>query len=327
MGLTTAEGIGFGIKAADTLANLWSTHQANKMNKQLFEKQLDYNWRAMEAQQNYNSPVNQRKMLEEAGYSPYALFMQNGQASSGMSSSSSAPNMQPVYNGSFGNAFDSAVAYENSVADRELKESNKAFINEQRAAQAIENRYKTIDIMLDLWNKAENAQGTRSKRLYQDLLFKFDDETFQDRVKKWKEDARQAEEAANRESELAHLAHLQTIAQDKQNAWIDKLNERELAKKLAEIDVLHSQKKVNDQERQRLYKETLKAEAEKHGIDVNNEVLDNTKDELIRNAELTNDKLHNDVINSYNPFRDPNRDGKIHNTIKGIGDVYRSIFK
>lgn len=124
---------------------------ANKTNLQIAREtnaqQMDMFNRGLE----YNSFVNQRKMLEDAGYSPYALFQTTP------SSSPSAPQLhtpQVIPEDAFGRAIGNAVG---DMSSNLLNLSQAFKNNEDAIKQRIENR--VLPYMLELQTKGYATQN------------------------------------------------------------------------------------------------------------------------------------------------------------------------
>ena len=58
---------------ASAVLNYKSQQETNKMNERLFHENQDWEEKMWNLNNEYNSPANQRKLLEQAGYSPAAL--------------------------------------------------------------------------------------------------------------------------------------------------------------------------------------------------------------------------------------------------------------
>lgn len=75
-------------------ANLQIARETNEVNRQMFDDQMAFNERMWNATNAYNSPENQRKLLEDAGYNPALFSGQDTQASN-----ISAPSANPAIPG------------------------------------------------------------------------------------------------------------------------------------------------------------------------------------------------------------------------------------
>lgn len=94
--LTAAALAQYGIPAAiNTVGNIFSS--LNSRDAQAEENQKNRDWSEMmwNKQNEYNSPANQRKLLEDAGYNPYLLTSETPY-SGGTASVPSAPSSQPL---------------------------------------------------------------------------------------------------------------------------------------------------------------------------------------------------------------------------------------
>lgn len=68
--------------------------EQNELNRDLYREGIANTWEMWRATNEYNSPANQRKLLEEAGYNPASLSGMNGAANSNQGSFQSPPTWQ-----------------------------------------------------------------------------------------------------------------------------------------------------------------------------------------------------------------------------------------
>lgn len=140
---------------------------ANRQNKQLFREQLEWSdqqrrlqnaetWKMWNAENEYNSPANQRALWEEAGFSPYAALGQSSSAGSMTSASGttpSAPTMAPVMStaaeafragfdsvinayASMANAFKTTAEGQGQVIQNDVDAASSGADKEKRKAEA-----------------------------------------------------------------------------------------------------------------------------------------------------------------------------------------------
>lgn len=306
--MLAALAIGAGLKGLDTGLQMHSQNVANKANAQLMQKQLDYNWKALMEQERYNSPVNQRKMLEEAGYSPYSLFMQGGQASAGLSQSGSAPTMQPNYRGgldmlNFDKTMEVTSNYDRLMSEISVNNANERLIRSNAKLNEIEALYREDDLLSKIAYQKANTKNLDQQVRLSSLQANLFDKTFADQVEEYKARSKAAQATAKKEDYLATVASLQVIAQKKENSWIDKIHSAELDRTLAETSVAWSQNKVNDQQYFVLIQEEFKKAAEKEGIRINNRRLSKTTWSFIQEQKANALKAERDAENAYDPFQ------------------------
>lgn len=118
--------------------------ETNALNYKMFQEGNAFNERMFNEANAWNSPINQRKMLEEAGYNPAMLFDANIGAANPVNSSSPNPAQgytptAPDYSTIGVNAIQSYLA---------LKQAKK--VDAETLGQQIENGYKAENLAADL---------------------------------------------------------------------------------------------------------------------------------------------------------------------------------
>lgn len=183
--------------AATNKANYEIAQMSNEYNQQMLERQIEQEWDMWNAQNEYNSASSQRKRLEDAGLNPY-LMMDGGSA--GTASSMTSPAAQPAVvpqmqaaqaQGATMQAADmSGLAGLRGIASRfvELMQSQEDIKHKQleNAGLEIENNYKADMFMVDMYKKMQDAGLSRSKRLGQDIMNKFQPEMLSAELKQKK---------------------------------------------------------------------------------------------------------------------------------------------
>lgn len=146
--------LGFKSQEKTNRLNLQIARETNEQQKELFERQLQY-----------NSFVNQREMLEKAGYSPYSLF---GTSSvlAGSTPQLQVPTMHAptMFAEGVGNAMGNLAQIANVLSDASLK-------REQAKKESIENAIWQTKLYNDLvgqglhnqWQQIQNYIAENSK--------------------------------------------------------------------------------------------------------------------------------------------------------------------
>ena len=126
--------------AANERTNYYNTLQvreSNELNKEMFEKQLQWN---EDMYNKYSSPEALKKQYEAAGFNPY-LMMNSGSAGS-VSAGVSAPDMKPALNTAF-QSQGLALAGKN-LLDSELVSAQRDNIQAATDGMRIDNVYKEL---------------------------------------------------------------------------------------------------------------------------------------------------------------------------------------
>lgn len=144
------------VSMAQTAAQYGQAANLNKKNREFVEKQNALNrdlWREGQANSwqmwrdtnEYNSPANQRKLLEEAGYNPAALSQMNGAGNANQASfqpppQGSAPQYQAADLSAIGQVFQNMASY--AMAQKTKSEKTKVDIDNQFEAATKEQELK-----------------------------------------------------------------------------------------------------------------------------------------------------------------------------------------
>lgn len=285
MAITAQEGIGFGLDALSTLGAMYSQSQANKMNRQLFEKQLEQNWKMLESQQHYNSPLNQRRMLEEAGYSPYSLFMSNGQASSGLGSAGSAPTMQSEFQGFNANNFDIASQRESQreLVDSQVKKNraDQAYVTEQAETERVARSYDLAETIARIGNLLQSTDNEHIQGLLLELARKVKEGTVEYEIKQADLNnqltQKDIEETSNRAANYA----METKYVEEQLKWLPLQAKASIRETLASAFAQMEQGKLSKEMAKTEVTKRITERAKKHGIDIQNETAERLADFLV----------------------------------------------
>lgn len=163
-------------------ANKEIAQMSNEYNQKMLERQIEQEWDMWNAQNEYNSASSQRQRLEDAGLNPY-MMMDGGSAgtASGMTSPTPQPAVVPQMQGATMQPADmSGLSGLRGIASRfvELMQAQEDIKGKQLENQGkeIENQYKADMFMVDMYHKMQDAGLSRSKRLGQDIMNKFQPE-------------------------------------------------------------------------------------------------------------------------------------------------------
>lgn len=109
-----------------TGANAWSTGRMNRksmrFSREMYQRQLDDNFRLWQIQNDYNSPQAQMRRFQEAGLNPHLIY---GQGNSGNAAQLSSPNPEnPQFRPTdFSLLHGGAISVINALYDLELKQA------------------------------------------------------------------------------------------------------------------------------------------------------------------------------------------------------------
>ncbi len=175
-------------------ANKEIAQMSNEYNQQMLERQIEQEWDMWNAQNDYNSATSQRQRLEDAGLNPY-MMMDGGSAgtASGMTSPTPQPAVVPQMQGATMQPADmSGLTGLRGVASRfvELMQAQEDIKRKQleNVNLEIENNYKADMFMVDMYKKMQDAGLSRSKRLGQDIVNRFQPEMLSSELQQKKTD-------------------------------------------------------------------------------------------------------------------------------------------
>lgn len=216
--------IGASAQESANETNLAIARERNELQEKLFNQQIGENWKMWNASNEYNSAVQQRERLQQAGYNPADLFSQNGASLASALPSPGAPNLatpqvQPV--DAFGNAVSSAVgsglSAMNALSESRKLDAEAAGVRIDNITRAARNK-KELAILGD----EESIKATEAA---------LNEQTYNDRVNK---------------------AHSESLIADQTYHDL----KEDTALKAAQRAVANSQLEINEQEKARLVEAT-----------------------------------------------------------------------
>ena len=171
--------------------NMAIARETNAQNYQIFREQNEFNKEQLNNYLQYNSPVAQRARFEDAGINPYMALgnMQNGNASSSLTSANAAPmqatQVQPETGMAQGlqGALLNAATVMSAVSDARLKnaEADKRNLENGVFAEDFANRMAEIRSKIGL-NDSSRDKNKSEKNIY-DFDFKFKNDTLANAMK------------------------------------------------------------------------------------------------------------------------------------------------
>lgn len=263
----------------------------NEFNEQMMEKQMAYNSAELDKAREYNSPVNARKRLEEAGINPYmALGSMGSQSvtSSATTSPASASGAAPMQGytpnlGGVAGAIEQGIQMynelENSKVSRSIGRAQMEQLN-------IENQYKAMDIMADIANKWSSTRNNEARTKWQQAY-----NNIADRMAG--ADLSQKLEQTNYIKEQISSIQVQTALNNKALNSYDEQLRYQFAEATARIELQRSQRQLTSNQAVHELSKQLLTIAQKNGVKISNDVARRTADELVKQASYTTMKMWN----------------------------------
>lgn len=158
-----------------------------------FDVSIQNQWDMWNATNEYNSPENQRQLMEDAGYSPYALVGGNGSYSGSseadvmsmptMDVPAPPSNMAPVQLSSdiISEPLRAIAEWRSIQGDTEIK-------NWQSKIESVNYKYREAELISSIYERMSNATNAKEKAYYQRILNNFAQEQQQSEVaNKWQD--------------------------------------------------------------------------------------------------------------------------------------------
>ena len=200
---------------ASAVLNYKSQQETNKMNERLFHENQDWEEKMWNLNNQYNSPANQRKLLEQAGYSPAALSDSTG-VSKGVGSVNTPNMVAPQLNlEGIGQAIDSALRSKQTNIEQQRVDNDyqiglydaqtrrlKALsdVNDVNKPTKTEKETNVRRMEADINKTGQEVENMKNQNEYQKTVNKFAEE-------KQKAELEAAQAWATIQKEAAAVAH------------------------------------------------------------------------------------------------------------------------
>lgn len=244
------------------------------------DRQREWSSKMQNAQNEYNSPVQQRKRLRQAGVNP-GLAMQNGMMTSGQQSTLPSYD-RPSYD--FSPVVDAVNTGMSNYIDRKRMESETRLTDENTIAQQQRNKYGLVsayldvrDKILELERKGADTKFLKSQASYMEKQIHAFDDRNQAEVNKINQEAMVAEKQQ-------HLIDMQASTQRIINEYLPQEKRASLRVSQATVDELLSAAYRNDAEAANAAADKILKEAQKEGVDIDNRTRKAMKDALVDDA-------------------------------------------
>lgn len=296
------------IAKSQNASNEYIAQMNNEYNKAQFDKQIAYNWEMFQKSNEYNTPSNQAARLRAAGINPYVAGLD------GSTPAASGLGVNPPTASEVGKHDVAAMvdAYNNDknrglqVADQ-LNQSAMQMANatktiEETKGIQIENMYKEQKLKNSLYESYGRGRNVKLQNDYQQIINDVAKANQPyDAVKSQLQNA-QTEEITRFYYEQASNEVIKGLMLDKEYLWMDKINNEKIKNIVADTFLKAEQKNLTAKQVSTEIAKKLKIQAEKVGIDKNNEILKKTSDEIVQQTILTTKSMQGDydTNNTYN---------------------------
>lgn len=152
--------------SAANAANLQGVRETNDANRAMFDQALQYNTMMFHRQNLYNSPVEQRKRWEEAGFNPYMMMSGADAGSASSVTAPSAPSMiaphvEPVPSALQG--FTDLPNQISSFSDSALKQETTYGLSLDNKMKLVDVRNKTLEKFLQIQDQIYTIRNKKTK--------------------------------------------------------------------------------------------------------------------------------------------------------------------
>lgn len=281
-------------KASDN--QLQATRETNATNIQLAQEQRNFAYQMQQEQNAYNSLAAQRRRAEEAGYSPYILGGSNSVMQSSLPSYDIPQQNVPSYELQaqavqlLSSIPSQVVQSVLSSAEIENTINQAQKVGAERQGIDIENQYKVQRILMDLDKQKQEADNTKSKRMYQDLQNEIVGQQKKELQKRASLENELIASQASNQFAQEMMARANVALSSKQYRWLDTEKRSQLAQTAAYIGVLSAQKGLTEAQTKQAVENAVIMQLQQEGIKSENEL----KKVAAKYADLTE---YNKLIN------------------------------
>lgn len=264
-----------------------STAQRNQA-EHFFDEGWRNQFKSLLMQMDYNSQLSQRRRLEAAGYSPYALFGNNGGSSisSSLGNGTQVPSSLPHLDNT---AFSQAADILNSS---KVAEAQSASLAQQTAGMAIDNFSRDARNQSNIRQMLASAGLDDASALGKSLDALVVQNSFGSLVAANQEHVRLIQSQIKQNAANTALLNMNTRKSSKELSWIDRMNQQELANMAAQVTYYNASAKQSLASARAQLANAFMLYAQKEGQDISNSIARETADFVI------NEKMWDDMIKS-----------------------------
>ena len=266
--------------------NLKIAQMNNEFNERMLQKQIDYNTEMWNKENEYNTASAQRQRLEAAGLNPY-LMMNGGNAGTASSAGAISPptasevGKQEAFSPDFSGI---GSAAQTAVAQMQQREVNLAAIqksNEEANGLRIENQYRAAKAVADIANMQSKTNDNNASAALKNIEHSLQEQTFSLNVKYRQHEAEQMEWNALSERTNYYL-------KSKELATFDERFRYDCALVMADISLKYKQGYLTQKQAEHEAEKRLKTIAEKDGVKLGNNHLEQMYPLLFQKQRLEN---------------------------------------
>lgn len=255
--------------------NMKINQMNNEFNERMLDKQLAFQNEMWEKTNEYNTAVNQRKRLEDAGLNPYMMMSGGNAGTASAMSGGSASAASPLAMQNVGNAaLQGATQVGQFATGLGLASAEIANKQATTAGQILNNDWfvdKTL-AQMSLWaamTRDKDALANLNRQRYEFNLASWDAQLQQFETRNYLNQAMAAEAFAN-----ASYTHLKAVSQAWQNLALPTQLKLSILQGYANLDLTKTENRLKAAQ-------VLKTDAETYGIKLNNQETEALLDDVI----------------------------------------------
>lgn len=241
-----------------------SDYKARQQASEFFYRNLEEQWRALREQEWYNSPLNQRQMLERAGYSPYSMFGYSSSLNGSVGSSTQPHNTLPQFDNT---GFSVAAQIMNNT---KLADAQAANLAQQTAGLTIDNFSKDARNQAEINDLLESANLKGADAFGKNLSALVAQNSFDSLVAANRENVNLIKSQIEKNVADRFYTNSLKIKTDKETDWIDDINRNYIANLAAQTATQASIQSMNYEYARFMVANRIFVEAKKQGQDITN---------------------------------------------------------
>lgn len=308
-GVETAAVIGIAATVIGGAVTYASARDTNEHNDYWNQQNLDFQKWSMLEQERYNSPENQRSMLEQAGYSPYAYIGGTSSSVTGSSAPSITSMQNPMQNVGFDRLAEQLYNFARMKEDVGKTVAETAKTSAETQNLLAQNQYAQQYYEAQAKEQMAAAKLTGNQAEFQRLQNKLTQDSFDYQVNQFALQNKLTSAQIESVSADASLTAWNSLIAKKEYSWIDKIKSAQLDETLARIATEYTKQELNREQAQAAIQQAFMMNSQGKLSESERKRLDMTANdyakEMFANRALAEWKAigaQHDAMNSFNPY-------------------------
>lgn len=307
-GVETAAAIGIGASVIGAWASSAAAERTNSANREIAQEANREQEKLMDKQFELESPVVQRPLWEQAGFSPAAMLGRTSSVGLG-SAAQAAPVHSTLPFGSFDNMANMLFNYQNLAADTAEKRAGVLKTNAETFNLDAQNQFVKQQQQFELLNKIQQFKSMGLDNIAKGLENQFQSDSYQFRLQNLNLGNQLLQNQISKTIADTTLVELNTMIAKKEFAWIDPIKSAELKLTLEKIGTEMAAQQNYGASARNQVAQALLAAAEKNKVDVDAITARRAADSIVDSYRNAATKAHWDALtashqarNTYDPW-------------------------